>query len=152
MRAIPEPTKQRTAPLVFDAASFSRSAALFFINAVAILCCYMIQASPTSAGVTLQWDPSVTPGVIGYRLYSGTTTGVYTQQTEIGNATMAAVSNLVPGTTYFFAVTDYTATGLESTTSNEVAYQVPATLHYSSKVAVSRKTHGLRKHTISIGH
>ena len=93
----------------------------------------------------------MTPGVIGYRLYSGTTSGVYTQQTEVGNATMVAVSNLVPGTTYFFAVTDYTATGLESTASNEIAYQVPATLNYSSKVAVSRKTHGLREHTSNRG-
>ena len=105
----------------------------------------------------------MTPGVIGYRLYSGTTSGVYTQQTEVGNATMVAVSNLVPGTTYFFAVTDYMATGLESTKSNEVVYQVPTSTSAAAAtlkpltspymiVAVPRKIHRLRKHTISINH
>ena len=67
---------------------------------------------------------------------------------------MTSVSNLVLGLTYFFAVTDYTATGMESPKSTEVSYQAPiptptptptptpVPLNSSVLSAVSRKAHG----------
>src|SRR5882724_8922454 len=75
--------------------------------------------------VTLAWDPDSDLNVVGYRLYSGTTSGVYTQTTEVGNVTAASVSNLVNGKTYFFVVTAYGATAVESAPSNEVSYIAP---------------------------
>jgi len=74
----------------------------------------------------LAWDPSSSPNIAGYRLYSGTTSGVYSQTTEIGSVTSALVSNLVTGKTYFFVVTAYNTIGIESLPSNEVPYLVPS--------------------------
>ena len=54
-------------------------------------------------------------------MYSGTTSGVYTQTSEVGTATAASVSNLIVGQTYYFAVTAYNNGGVESKPSNEVS-------------------------------
>lgn len=70
--------------------------------------------------VTLAWDPAA--NAAGYRLYSGTTSRVYTQQINVGNTTSTLVSNLIAGQRYFFAVTAYTTAGMESTFSNEISY------------------------------
>ena len=81
-------------------------------------------ALPT-AQVTLAWDPSPDSTVVGYRLYHGGTTTLYTNMVDIGKATGATISNLVQGATYYFAVTAYDASGLESAFSGEVSYTVP---------------------------
>jgi hypothetical protein len=75
--------------------------------------------------VALAWDASTASDIAGYRLYAGTTSGVYTQQIDVGNNTSTSVSDLVDGTTYFFAITDYTTSGVESARSNEVSYTAP---------------------------
>jgi hypothetical protein len=54
-------------------------------------------------------------------LYQGVATGNYTNQISV-NQTNATVSGLVTGVKYFFAVTAYTKTGLESPFSNEITY------------------------------
>src|SRR5881227_1685045 len=82
---------------------------------------WLVSITRVVAGsVTLAWDPD--PNVAGYRLYSGTTRGVYTQTTEVGTAVAASVSNLANGNTYFFVVTAYNAAAVESAPSNEVSY------------------------------
>jgi Fibronectin type III domain len=85
--------------------------------------------------VTLAWDPNLDPTIAGYRLYYGTSSGVYTQQIEVGNTTATLVSNLADGQTYFFAVTAYNAAGAESTPSNEVSYTAPGSVALSIGVA-----------------
>ena len=70
--------------------------------------------------VVLAWDPSY--NAAGYRLYSGTISGVSTQTIDVGNTTSTLVSNLILGQTYFFAVTAYNTTGQESALSNEISY------------------------------
>src|SRR5438309_8922 len=75
-----------------------------------------------AGNVTLAWDADSDPSVIGYRLHSGTTSGVYTQTTEVGSALAASVSNLANGNTYFFVVTAYNAAAVESAPSNQVSY------------------------------
>ena len=80
-----------------------------------------------AAVVTLAWDLSSSPDIAGYRLYSGTTSGVYSQTSELGNATSTLVSNLVTGKTYFFVVTAYNTMGVESAPSDEVSYLAPPT-------------------------
>lgn len=81
---------------------------------------------PPSPGVrvTLQWDPSVGAEVNAYRLYLGTSSGSYVSF-YLGEVTMATLSGLTPGDTYYFAVTAVTPSGLESEFSNEVNYTVP---------------------------
>ena len=80
-----------------------------------------------AAVVTLAWDLSSSPNIAGYRLHSGTTSGVYSQTSELGNATSTLVSNLVTGKTYFFVVTAYNTMGVESAPSDEVSYLAPPT-------------------------
>jgi Fibronectin type III domain len=74
------------------------------------------------ADVTLAWDPSVGPDITGYRLYLGTASGVYIQTSDVGINTSTMVSNLTVGQTYYFVVTAYTSSGLESPPSNEVSF------------------------------
>lgn len=76
--------------------------------------------------VTLAWDPNTTdPGIAGYNLYYGTTSGSYSVTNNVGSATNSIVSGLQSGVTYYFAVTCYNTSGLESPPSNEAVYQVP---------------------------
>jgi hypothetical protein len=93
-------------------------AAIFFLGDIVTL--------RASQSVELGWDPNSDPDLAGYRLYSGTTSGVYTQQIEVGNATTTLVSNLIDGTTYFFAITAYNTSSVESPQSNEISYTVPS--------------------------
>jgi hypothetical protein len=74
--------------------------------------------------VSLSWDSNPEPDIVGYRLYYGTHAGSYAAYIDT-KATMATVSNLLEGTTYFFAVTASNGAGGESDFSNEVAYTIP---------------------------
>ncbi len=73
-------------------------------------------------GAALIWNPSSSPGVVGYRFYYGTASGNYTSSVVLGNVTTNAVSSLTSGVTYFFAVTAYDTNGLESGFSNESSF------------------------------
>ena len=95
------------------------------IGGLVILVCSAFEVE--AAVVTLTWNPSSSPNIAGYRLHSGTTSGVYSQTIELGNATSTLVSNLVTGKTYFFVVTAYNTMGVESARSNEVSYLAPPT-------------------------
>jgi len=75
--------------------------------------------------MTLAWDPEA--GVSGYKLYQGGTSRVYTNSVDNGTATQRTISSLTPGRTYYFAVTAYSSTGLESDYSSELSYTVPIT-------------------------
>jgi hypothetical protein len=72
------------------------------------------------AQVTLAWDPSADPQVIGYRLYYQESTAVNPSKLDVG-LTESYTLNLPYSTTnYCFAVTAYNADGLESGYSNSV--------------------------------
>jgi hypothetical protein len=89
----------------------------------------ILAASITSiqagGNITLAWNPSSDPVVAGYDIYYGGTSGVYTNETSVGLATSLTISNLVYGSTYYFAATTYNAAGVESSFSTEVSYAVP---------------------------
>jgi hypothetical protein len=76
-----------------------------------------VQAAQT---VTLTWDGE--RGIIGYNLHYGTASRNYTRIQDVGNTTLANVSNLTAGQSYFFVVTAYNAVG-ESLPSNEVSFR-----------------------------
>ena len=78
-----------------------------------------------AADATLAWNPDSDPTVVGYRVHLGTSSGVYTQEEDVGNLTSATVSSLVGGATYYFVVTAYDASAVESSPSNEVSYAPP---------------------------
>src|SRR5690242_10304449 len=90
-----------------------------------ILILLKFSSSAEASAVTLAWDASTDPMVTGYNIYSGTVSHGYTNIVNAGTATSLTLSNLVPGTTYYFAATTYTLSGLESDYSLETAYTVP---------------------------
>jgi hypothetical protein len=74
--------------------------------------------------VTLSWDPSTATNLAGYKVYKGTASGVYSSPITVGNVTSYTISNLGIGSTYYFAVTEYNTSGLESGFSNEVSKSI----------------------------
>ncbi len=75
--------------------------------------------------VTLEWDPNTEEDLSGYKMYWGYASIDYTFSTDVGNQNTYTVTGLIPGMTYYFAVTAYNTEGFESDYSNEVVYTVP---------------------------
>ncbi len=97
-----------------------------------------------TATLTLAWAPSDMAGLGGYRVYEGSASQNYTFMQDVGTATNATISGLLPGTTYYFTVTDYDINGLESLFATEISYTVPpvvptlsVTLNQSRQVVLS---------------
>ena len=87
---------------------------------------YVALPIPSGTGsVTLAWNASTDPSVAGYNVYYGGASGVYTNKIPAGNTTNATISGLIQGTTYYFAATTYTSSGMESPFSSEVSYLLP---------------------------
>ncbi len=77
--------------------------------------------TPTSE-VTLAWDKSDSPDAAGYRVYWGTRSRGYSKVLSVTNGTLARITGLSTGTNYYFAVTVFTKTGLESDYSVELSH------------------------------
>jgi hypothetical protein len=73
--------------------------------------------------VTLAWNPNPDPTVAGYMLHCGVVSHAYVTALDAGAATTTVVEGLVPGITYFFAVSAYNASGIEGPLSDELATQ-----------------------------
>ena len=77
---------------------------------------------PAVAGnASLAWDPVTDADLAGYRVYYGTSPGVYTLSVDVGNVTQTTISGLTDCTTYYFGVKAYDTAANESTAySNQV--------------------------------
>lgn len=75
-----------------------------------------------SLEITLAWDQNLEPDLAGYKLYIGKSSRNYTQFVTLGRTTQYTFQNLINGTTYYFTLTAYNQSGLESSYSNEVHY------------------------------
>ena len=73
-------------------------------------------------GAVVNWNRSLDPQVIGYRIYSGTSSGHYLISYPTGNVTSTTVAGLTAGTPYFFALTTYGTNGIESPFSEEINF------------------------------
>ncbi len=71
--------------------------------------------------VSLTWNPNTEPDLAGYKLYTGTSPGSYSQIFDVGHGTSYTVSSLVPGNTYYFALTAYDIYANESGFSTEMS-------------------------------
>jgi len=97
---------------------------------------------PTTGTASLAWDSSPSSGVTGYRVYMGTASGNYTSNVAAGNATTTTLSGLTSGTTYFFAVKAYNASGVESAFSNEISFTPGSTSPGSVTIQLSVAPNG----------
>lgn len=70
---------------------------------------------------TIAWDPVTSTGLAGYKVYMGTVPGLYGTSFNVGNITSYIVNNLTVGRTYYFVVTAYNTSGMESLPSIEVS-------------------------------
>jgi hypothetical protein len=74
--------------------------------------------------VVLTWDINPDPSVAYYTVYWGTASKTYTFSEQVLTPPVT-ITGLIQGVTYYFAVTDSTAVGLESNYSTELVYTVP---------------------------
>lgn len=73
--------------------------------------------------VQLTWN-SVSGPIVGYNLFYGGQSGIYTNEQTLGNVTTASVP-CAPGMTYFFVVRSRDSLGNESPPSSEITYSLP---------------------------
>jgi hypothetical protein len=86
--------------------------------------------------ITLVWNPSPSPDAAGCAVYYGTVSGSYDSRIDAGTNTVATVTNLSTGLTYYFAVATYDTDEFESIPSNEVSYSATGTPPAISSVVV----------------
>jgi fibronectin type 3 domain-containing protein len=81
-------------------------------------------------GVSLTWTASTTPGILGYYVYRGATSGGESS-TPLNSVPITATSymdeNVTAGATYYYMVTDVASDGVtQSARSNEAVATVPS--------------------------
>jgi hypothetical protein len=87
---------------------------------------HVFRVLPSLPGeITLEWNENPEENLGGYRLYSGFSSRNYSAMQEVGNRTTCTLTGLEPGTTYYFALTAYSRSGLESGFSDELVYESP---------------------------
>jgi len=78
--------------------------------------------------VTLSWTASVSPGITGYNVYRGTTTGG--PYTKVSPSLVAALTYMdtavAAGQTYYYVTTAVDSSGNESVYSNQASAAVPS--------------------------
>jgi len=85
----------------------------------------IVTVANSARQVSLAWDRNTEPNIAGYKVYVGTTSGVYGVPLDVGNVTTYTVTGVAAGTAYYISVTAYDQTGLESGFSNEVTAIIP---------------------------
>jgi hypothetical protein len=82
-------------------------------------------AATAQESVSLGWIPSPSPQTCSYAVCYGTASGSYDYRFEAGTNTIATITNLVQGETYYFVVVTVDSDSNQSIPSNEVTYAVP---------------------------
>ena len=75
--------------------------------------------------------------MVGYKIYYGGASRVYTNSVVLGNVTNVTVSALSDGATYYFGATTLDASGNESDFSNEAIYAIPQAVSNPPPVVVT---------------
>src|ERR1700733_13856180 len=60
-------------------------------------------AQAATQSVSLAWNTTTDPSVVGYNVNYGTSSGSYTQTLNAGSSTSATISSLAAGQTYYFS-------------------------------------------------
>jgi len=99
------------------------------------LCPAALGSQGSGQQVTLGWNASPDPTVVGYYLYYGSTSGVYANKINVGTNTTFTVTSLIAGSTNYFTTTSYNAAGVESGYVPEVSYIAPGVLSLTQNPA-----------------
>ena len=94
--------------------------------AMRFACTILFLISSITHAAWLEWDRSSDTNVIGYRVYFGPTSRGYDSVLDVSNETTVTIPPLAPGTAYYFAVTAYNSSALESDFSEETSYIEPS--------------------------
>jgi hypothetical protein len=81
--------------------------------------------------LSLEWNANSEPDVTGYKLHYGTQSRSYSNVINVGKTISYTVTGLLEGTTYYFALTAYNVSGLESAYSSEVSTTSTPSCTYS---------------------
>ena len=73
-----------------------------------------------AAGLKLKWQANTEADLAGYKVHVGTQSRTYSRTVDVGDTTMAMISDLNVGQPYFISLTAYDKTGNESGYSAEV--------------------------------
>jgi hypothetical protein len=85
--------------------------------------------------VLLNWTASISPNLMNYNVYRGTTPGgPYDILTTLGLVTSYVDSNIQDGQTYYYVTTVVDETGAESGYSNEASAVVPGLVSQSATI------------------
>ncbi|OPY74741.1 MAG: hypothetical protein A4E63_00608 [Syntrophorhabdus sp. PtaU1.Bin050] len=99
-----------------------------------------------SAQITLAWNANTETDLAGYKVYYGTASQNYDWFVDVGRVTAYTVANLTDGVRYYFTVTAYDSSNLESVYSNEVSsssctYSIsPASATYTASASTGSVT------------
>lgn len=89
--------------------------------------------SPGSASsLLISWNANTEKDLNGYKVYYGTKSGTYGAPLTLGKVTSCSLANVLPGKTYYIAVTAYDTSGNESPSSPEVSAFIPAAISLTS--------------------
>lgn len=95
--------------------------------------------------ITVIWDK--VSEAEGYKLYYGLKSKEYSSVTDLGQETSCTFVGIPDGQTYYFAVTAYDSSGIESDYSAELIYKAPKCLFYVSPLTASFMASGGGGHT-----
>jgi CxxC motif-containing protein (DUF1111 family) len=85
-------------------------------------------ASGFTNDIGLAWTASTTPGVTGYRILYGLTSGGPTNSMDVGNVNSAILSNLTPGQNYYMEIITLTSNGQSPSASDPITAQPDTTV------------------------
>ena len=88
----------------------------------------MTSSAHAAVSVKLGWNQELDPGVAGYAVYSGTSSGNYNARTDVGTNVTAVFNSLQSGSTNYYVVTAYNKAGVESSPSSELRVLAPGVL------------------------
>lgn len=120
---------------MYNQSSMIKNTCLFLFLVVGVFCLISgalplcLQGKAEAAQASLAWNAA--SGVAGYKVYYGTASHTYTSSIKVGNTTGYTVTNIPDGTTYYFVVTAYDTSGIESDPSNEAVYNSAGSCSYS---------------------
>jgi hypothetical protein len=96
-----------------------------------------------AADIALEWNPSPSKKVVGYKVHSRTDDGGYYSVEDVGNVKKHVVRGLSKDDRYVFFVTAYDAGGFESIHSNEVSWgSRPAGIGSGSSCLIAAVAYG----------